>query len=119
MQPSVIFPTSLRRDVASIREEARRHGQPVEDVGAAVAYDFLDAPDLVALRVDDLPAGLDQEPADRVAVAHTDRPPTSHTGPCVPTGCVSERTRRISNSPVIPSSSQRSRQRAAISGETP
>ncbi len=50
---------------------------------------------------------------------HTERPPTSQTGPCVATGYVSDSTRRISISPVIPSLSQRSKQRAAISGATP
>ena len=56
-------------------------------------------PIVLAVGVDDLPARLDQEPGDRLA--HTDRPSRYQTGPCVATGSVSERTRRMRSSPRI------------------
>src|SRR5262245_8278075 len=108
----------LRRDVTRPAEQACRHGKAVEDVIARVAHDLVDGPDLPTACVEDLPARLDQEPGDWIA-AHTERPPTSQTGPCVPTGLVSESARRISTSPVMPASSQRLKQRVAISGATP
>ncbi len=48
-----------------------------------------------------------------------DLPPTYQTGPCVDTGFVSERARRISSEPVRPRSSRRSMQRRTISGDAP
>src|SRR5205085_12321451 len=78
----------LGRDVAALLEQALRHGEAVEDVLARVADHLVDAPDLLALAGEDLPARLDHEPGDRVG-AHTDRPPTYQTGPCVATGYVS------------------------------
>src|SRR5204862_7819058 len=108
----------LGGDVAGLAEQAGRDRQAVEDVVAGVSGDLVDRADLLAVRVEHDPAGLDHEPGNRIP-GHTARPPTSQTGPWVPTGYVSERARRISTSPVIPRSSQRSKQRAAISGETP
>ena len=45
---------------------------------------LVDRADLLAGGVDDLPARLDHEPGD--GIAHTDRPSTYQTGPCVWTG---------------------------------
>src|SRR5919197_1419775 len=108
----------LRRDVARPAEQPGRDREPVEDVVARVADDLVHGADLLSVGVDDPPTGLDHEPGDGI-VAHTARPPTYQTGPCVATGYESETARRISTRPVIPSSSQRWRQRDAISGETP
>ena len=108
---------ALRRHIAGRSDQARRDVEAVEDVALLVAEDFLDLADRLALRVDDLPARLDQEPRDRIA--QTDRPSTYQTGPCVWTGFVSESTRRIRSSPRMCSSSTRSRQRRVIPGEAP
>ena len=42
--------------------------------------------------VDNLPAGFYDEPGDRIEFAHTVRPPSSQTGPCVASGFVSDNT---------------------------
>src|SRR6266545_6414599 len=91
-------PDALRRHVAGAPDQSRRDGQSVEDVRIAVADDVLDPAYLVPFGVDDLPARLDHEPRDGIALTHTARPSTSHTGPCVATGYVSESARRISTS---------------------
>src|SRR5204863_9983919 len=82
-------PDRLGRYVAWAREQAGDDRQSVEDVVPAVADDLVDGAETLARGVDDGPAGLDQQPGDRVAGgAHTVRPATCQTGPCVPTGCV-------------------------------
>ena len=60
---------------------------------------------------------LDHHPRDRIGHGQTVLPPMYQTGPCVPTGIVSESTRRRRSSPRMPSSSQRSRQRRIMPGE--
>src|SRR5712691_11218577 len=56
----------LRRDVAGPAEQARRDGEPVEDVVARIPDHLVDGADVLTLRVDDLPAVLDDEPGDGV-----------------------------------------------------
>ena len=93
--------------------------EPVEDVDLLVAEHLVDLADLLAVRVDDRPAGLDHQPGDRIPVMSATYPrsasdglaSTYQTGPCVATGCVSESTRRTVSRPVMPSASRRSRQR--------
>src|SRR5205085_7443922 len=113
------LPHLLGRDVARLAQHADRDREPVEDVVGRVAGDLLDVPDDLALAVEHCPAGLDHVPGDRVALAHTTLPPTYQTGPCVPTGSVPESTHSTRNSPGIPFSSRRSRQRRSIFDDAP
>ena len=108
---------ALSGEVARLVERAGRDGQPVEDVLPAVAGHLVDRADLVSVRAEHLPAALDQQPGDWIA--HTARPPRYQTGPCVPTGFVSERAQRICTEPVMPFSSRRWKQRLTICGEAP
>src|SRR5262249_46323455 len=105
------------REVAASGKVTGRDRQPVEDVLAAVADDLVDGPKLAGVRRQHLPAALDHEPGD--GIAHTVRPPTYQTGPCVETGFVSESARRMLNDPVISRSSRRSMQRLTICGDAP
>src|SRR3954465_8892509 len=82
----------LGGDVARPAEQARRNGKAVEDVVARIPHDLVHGADFFTLAVDDLPARLDDEPRNRVACRQILRPPSFHTGPCVATGWVSERT---------------------------
>ena len=109
---------ALGRHVRRLAERPRQDLQPVEDVRALVAEHLVDATEVVAVRIDDGPALLDQHPARRVG-HQTERPPTRHTGPCVPTGSVSERTRRMRSTPGICSVSSRARLRRIMPAETP
>src|SRR5436309_8385302 len=60
----------LRGNVDWSAKQAGRHRQPVEDVVARVPDDLVDRTNILAFRIDDLPAGLDDEPGDRVARTH-------------------------------------------------
>src|SRR5437764_9206460 len=84
----------LRGHVTRAAEHARRDREPVEDVVTGIADDLIDVTNFLAVDVDDAPTLLDHEPGDGIG-HQTERPPTYHTGPCVPTGYVSESARRI------------------------
>src|SRR5205823_6369385 len=101
------------RHVARLPEQARRDRQAVEDVVRRIADDLVNRADVGPNGVDDLPAALDHEPGNRIG-CQTARPPTYQTGPCVATGYESESARRISTSPVIPSSRSCVRSRTRI-----
>src|SRR4051794_26977111 len=106
------------RDVEGIGADPARHGQPVEDVGGLVTQHLVDGANIGSLGGHHLPALLDHVPRARIG-HQTTFPPTYQTGPCVPTGLVSESEWMISSRPSIPWASARSRQRRTIPGEAP
>src|SRR5581483_7414283 len=110
----------LRRDVLRSREDvdALPDAEAVEDVQIGSADDLLHRPDFLPVRIDDVPARLDHRPGDGVR-HQTVLPPSIQTGPCVPTGWVSERTRTTRTSPGMRASSRRDMQRRAIPGDPP
>ena len=108
----------LGRDVLRMGEHARGDRQAVEDVFARVPGHLLDAPDLGAVGCLDAPARLDEQPRDGRR-HQTVLPASIHTGPWVAASFVSESTRSTVIEPRMSASSQRSKQRPAIWGETP
>src|SRR5439155_16323808 len=57
----------LRRHVARLPESGRRNREAVEDVSVAVAHNLVHLSDLAAVGRKHLPAGLDQQPGNRVS----------------------------------------------------
>src|SRR5262245_33823082 len=110
---------ALGRHVALAAEDPAVDVEAVEDVGVVVAGDLVHRSDRLALGVDHLPAVLDHRPGDRIGHGYVARPPRYQTGPCVPTGCVSDITRRIRSSPLMFCSSSRSKHRRTIDGAAP
>ena len=101
----------LGRQVQRCAEDGEAEGEAVEDVALGVAEHLGHRARLVAVAVDDPPAGLDHQPADRVGAVRPSVPQICQTGPCVSDGMrVGERAQHA-HRPSDRSRSQRSRQR--------